>query len=101
MADSDALGGAKPVVWISVFCESCQLLLDAIVTPFLSTSLSVGSANAPGTLKGGCPKVGPSPRITTSTLLLPPLLMNPPMVTEALVPTNARVETLTNSESTE
>src|SRR5207248_11149228 len=60
-----------------------------------SCKLRVGSARTFGTLNGGWPRVGPSPRTTTCFEAVP-VTMNPPMVTPAPVLTEARVEMFTS-----
>src|SRR5437588_166828 len=72
----------------------CQLSLVAIEL-VESCKLRVGSARTFGTLNGGWPRVGPSPRTTTCFEAVP-VTMNPPMVTPAPVLTEARVEMFTS-----
>src|SRR5437868_12110675 len=68
----------------------CQLSLVAIELVELCKS-RVGSARTFGTLNGGWPRLGPSPRMTTCFVAVP-VTMNPAMVTPEPVLTNARVE---------
>src|SRR5512133_3341111 len=65
IADSALLGGRRFMGMEPALAACCQLSLEAMTAPLASCNSKKGLTNTPGTLKGGCAKVGPRARQST------------------------------------
>src|SRR4030095_8002614 len=90
---SRLFGGARPLFWIWVCCESFQLLSNPITVPLPLYNCRVGSAKAFGTPNLE-PRVGPSARTSRFIEPLAPLTIKPPIITLLPVWTRPRVDML-------